>query len=187
MPMPFLDNRRVIGPIANKGTSYKGALRDRLNIRAGESVVLVAPGGVEARFDMESWPSGQGIRWLVSGNWGVQHADVSLIGQCGLAFTDLIASCDAVLGKCGYGTVTECVVNRTPLLHIARPDWPEEQTLLHWLNEHHAGVEVDPPCLFSGEFDDLVRRAKSLRVKTCSADGAAQAAALLEQLLQGIA
>ena len=179
MPMSFLDNRVSIGPVAMLGRNRRDDLIRQLGVDPGHSLVLVATGGVETRFAMERWPRHQGIHWLVDERWQVQHPDVSQIPKAGFGFTDLVASCDAVLGKCGYGTVSECVVNGTPLLYVPRPDWPEEQALLEWLNSHHAGVEVEPVRLRSGEFLDLVGEARSQMVETCQATGASQAAEYL--------
>ena len=92
--------------------------------------MLVAPGGVKTRFAMERWPADRNIHWLVSDDWRVQHPCATAFEPTGMAFSDLVVSCDAVLGKCGYGTVTECVVNGTPLLYIPRPGWPEEPNCL---------------------------------------------------------
>jgi len=176
MPMPFLDRRVAIGPIATVGRSQAKSLREQLRLGADQRMILVAPGGVSARFPMESWPAGQGIHWLVSADWQVRHADVSSYQDTGLAFTDLIASCDAVLGKCGYGTVTECAVNGTPLMYVPRPDWPEEATLLDWLQARHGALTVEAQRLESGRFADLVASLQSLQPSPCVADGASQAA-----------
>jgi hypothetical protein len=176
MPMPFLDRRVAIGPIATVGRSQGKALREQLRLGADQRLILVAPGGVSARFPMETWPAGQGIHWLVSAHWQVRHADASSYQDTGLAFTDLIASCDAVLGKCGYGTVTECAVNGTPLMYVPRPDWPEEATLLRWLQDRHGAVAVEAQRLESGRFADLMEPLQSLRPSPCEADGASQAA-----------
>jgi hypothetical protein len=185
MPMSFLDKRVSIGPVAAQGRYRRNELMRQLGLDLGQSVVLVAPGGVETRFALENWPEGQGIHWLVSERWQVQHPNVSPLEKTGFGVTDLVASCDAVLGKCGYGTVSECVVNATPLLYIPRPDWPEEQALLQWLETHNAAVPVEPIRLGSGEFSDLVVRARSLEVKACRATGASQAADYLLKLAFG--
>jgi hypothetical protein len=176
MPMSFLDNRLSIGPVAAQGRCRRDDLMRQLGLDPGQSLVLVAPGGVETRFALENWPVDQGIHWLVSERWQVRHPNVTPLEKTGLGFTDLVASCDAVLGKCGYGTVSECVVNATPLLYIPRPGWPEEHVLLQWLETHNAAVAVEPIRLVSGEFTDLVVRARSLLVKACGATGASQAA-----------
>lgn len=184
MPMPNLDNTMAIGAIAAKGTCRRAGLREILGLDAGTAVVLVAPGGVQTRFDIEQWPVGQNIHWLVSEAWKVRHPDASPFERLEFSFTDLVASVDGVLGKCGYGTVSECVVNGTPLLYIPRPEWPEEATLLSWLKQHQAAVEVMPERLRSGDFGDIVRSARSLRVTACEPTGVEQAAAVLETYLR---
>ncbi len=177
MPMDWLDNRIAIGPIAASGKAQSGRLRDRLPVTAADQrLILVAPGGVQARFPMESWPRDQGIHWLVDADWRVAHPDVSSYQCTGLGFTDLVASCDAVLGKCGYGTVTECVVNATPLLYVPRPDWPEEAILLEWLHAHQAGLAVQARRLDTGCFANLLEPLASLQVRPCPPVGADQAA-----------
>lgn len=187
MPMSFLDRRAAIGPIAARGHNRRDELLRGLGVDAAQSLVLVAPGGVQARFPVESWPTEQGIHWLVAADWQVQHPNVSPLEKTGFGFTDLVASCDAVLGKCGYGTVSECVVNATPLLYIPRPHWPEEQVLLQWLEDHDAALPVAPSLLEGGEFTDAVSRARSLVVKPCEATGGSQAADRLLQLVSGFA
>ncbi len=176
MPMPFLDNRLAIGTIASSGAARGQVLRERLGVDAGQALVVVSPGGVKARFPIEDWPAGQGIHWLVEAGWRVRHPDVSVIQESGYRFTDLVASCDAVLGKCGYGTVAECVANGTPLAYIPRPDWPEEACLLDWLRSHDAALAVEPHRLVSGDFAYLPAALDALRVTACQARGADQAA-----------
>jgi hypothetical protein len=176
MPMPFLNNRMALGTIAALGEHRGKALRQQLGIGADQALILVAPGGVKARFPIEAWPAGQGIHWLVDADWQVQHPDVSAYQDSGFDFTDLVASCDAVLGKCGYGTVAECVANGTPLMYIPRPDWPEEASLLAWLQTHNAGLAVGADRLVSGDFGYLPEALDAFQVTVCRPDGAEQAA-----------
>jgi hypothetical protein len=176
MPMPFLDNRVSIGPIAMQGRCRREELIEKLGVDATQKLIVIAPGGVDTRFAIEQWPGDQGIHWLVSERWQVQHPDASALEATGFRFTDIVASCDAVLGKCGYGTVSECVVNGTPLMYIPRPDWPEEAILVQWLNQHRAALAVDPQRLSSGRFSDLVEEAGSLVLQPCEASGSEQAA-----------
>lgn len=187
MPMDFLDRhkRMAVGPIAASGAARRAELLARLPTgAAGQRVILVAPGGVQTRFPMEHWPTEQGIHWLVSADWRVQHPDVSSYQSTGMGFIELVASCDAVLGKCGYGTVAECVVNATPLMYIPRPDWPEESALLHWLQAHNAALAVDGQRLETGRFADLMAPLACLQVNVCPPDGARQAAELIGEYLK---
>jgi len=187
MPMATLTNTRAIAPIAARGENRRRELNKRLELEEDTALVLVAPGGVRTRFPMECWPVSQNIHWLVSHDWQLRHPHATAFEDTGMSFTDLVASCDAVLGKCGYGTVTECVVNGTPLLYIPRPGWPEEPTLLDWLNQHQAGVEVPLQTLQSGDFCHIVAAARALRVTRCRPAGTEQAAAVLHQYLQSAA
>jgi hypothetical protein len=187
MPMRRLNNTVTIAPIAARGRNRREALNELLGLDSDAALVLVAPGGVKTRFAMEHWPADQNIHWLVSEDWRVAHPCATAFEQTGMAFSDLVVSCDAVLGKCGYGTVTECVVNGTPLLYIPRPGWPEEPTLLRWLNDHQAAVEVPPEKLASGDFRDSVAAVRALRVRRCEPDGVEQAAAVLQSYLQPVA
>ena len=179
MPIPFLANRVSLGPIAAQGRNQREALLETLQLDSEQALVLVAPGGVDTRFAIEDWPQGQGIHWLVSERWQVRHADASPQEHTGLGFTDLVASCDAVLGKCGYGTVTECAVNGTPLLYIPRPDWPEEDTLRRWLEAHDAALPVAPHRLETGDLRNIVLEAQTLTIRRPAVTGAAQAAEYL--------
>ena len=179
MPMPFLANRVPVGPIAAQGRNRREALLEALQLEHDQALVLVAPGGVDTRFAIEDWPQGQGIHWLVSERWQVRHADAGSLERTGLSFTDLVASCDAVLGKCGYGTVAECAVNGTPLLYIPRPDWPEEDTLRCWLEAHAAALPVARHDLETGELRATVLAAQALEVRRPAATGAGQAAEYL--------
>lgn len=42
---------------------------------------------------------------------------------------DLVHAADVVLGKIGYGFVSECISTGTPLVYVPRQHWPEEQYL----------------------------------------------------------
>lgn len=149
MPMPELSNVHAIGPLARIGVERREAVRDRLNLGAGQQLVLVAPGGIPTRLPVERWPAGAHVHWLVPAAWGLRRAHVSAVEELGLDFVDLLRSVDALVGKCGYGTVAECACNGTPMVYIQRPEWPEEPFLVEWLARHgrcaplsQAGVET---------------------------------------------
>lgn len=55
---------------------------------------------------------------------------------------DLIYAADAVLGKIGYGFVSECLGCKTPLIYVPRVHWPEEPYLENVLTSYGAGVKI---------------------------------------------
>ena len=52
---------------------------------------------------------------------------------------DILGAADVMIGKIGYGTVSECLAHLCPLLYIPRVDWPE-QSRLETLLEDGAGM-----------------------------------------------
>jgi hypothetical protein len=69
-----------------------------------------------------------------------------------MAFIDVLASCDAVLTKPGYGTYTEAVCNGVPVLTLARPDWPETAGLNAWARRHGRLQEISQAAFTDGSF-----------------------------------
>jgi hypothetical protein len=176
MPMSWLNNRYQVGPIAGKGLNKREAILRSLELPDKQRLVVVAPGGVSTRLPMENWPRSAGVSWLVKDASACDHPDIYEINDVPLSFTDLLASVDLVLGKCGYGTVAECVVNGTPLLYIPRPDWPEEAYLLDWMERRNACLPIGKNKLENGDMLDVIEACSQLEVDTVNATGALEVA-----------
>lgn len=151
MPMDDFSNTHSIAPIAKVGGNWRALIDSKLVLSAPEKLVLVAMGGMEFRLPMETWPRLEGVRWLVPAAWGIARGDVCAFDSLGLPFSDVLASCDAVLTKPGYGTFTEAACAGVPVLYVARRDWPEEPHLVQWLQRHGACLEVGRAVLETGE------------------------------------
>lgn len=185
MPMPELDNTRAIGPLARTGVNRRAAIDVGLGLAPDDRLVLVALGGVQGRLPMEQWPQRPGLHWLVQQSWEVSRPDCHAIETLDMPFTDILTSCDALLGKIGYGTVAECAVNATPMLYIPRSDWPEEPYLAAWLERHGAIARVEPDLAVTGCFretlDGIVRKTPP---PAPMPDGAEEAVGLLLEFVE---
>ncbi len=184
MPMPELENVRDIGPIAMQVPGRREALVERFGLPGDARLVLVALGGVGGRLPMEHWPRQPKVFYLVEAAWQVAREDAIAIQDTGLAFLDLLASADLVLGKCGYGTVAECAVNATPLLAIRREDgWPEDAPLSAWLQRHGRMAWITRQQAERGEFmEEMETLLESPAPEPPEPSGAPEAAELLLQL-----
>jgi hypothetical protein len=151
MAMPDLPRGVWAGPVASLGRPRRDELRARLQIRAGERIVLIAFGGIDTRLPLERWPFDRGARWLVPAAWGVTHARVAAIEALDWPFSDLLASVDALIGKPGYGSFVEAACHGTPMLYAARSDWPEQEPLVRWLQAHGRAAEVSAETLRRGD------------------------------------
>ncbi|EMD33921.1 hypothetical protein CERSUDRAFT_97848 [Gelatoporia subvermispora B] len=72
---------------------------------------------------------------------------------------DLTAVADVLLGKLGYGTVSECVDACTPFVFVSRPLFIEEHGLRLLLDRDGVGVELPRASYEMGEWAAAVREA----------------------------
>jgi hypothetical protein len=157
MPMPELNNVRDIGVVAAPGGNRRKLLEAQGLVKPGERLLLVAMGGIAHRLPVERWPRREGLRYLIPREWGIVREDCLSIEEAGYPFSDLLASCDAVLTKPGYGIFAEAAVNAIPVLYVARRDWPEQPYLIAWLSQHGRCREVTAAQLELGEFGAVLQ------------------------------
>lgn len=142
MAMPDLPNLIHIDPIAEIGTNRRDEINQKLKLSSGEKLVLVSMGGITGRLPIERWPRVEGVKWLVQQSWRVHHPDALILETLQMNFSDVLASCDALLCKPGYGSFVEAAGSGVPVLYIDRPDWPETPALVEWLKQHMVCREV---------------------------------------------
>lgn len=132
MPMLDLANVVAIGPIAEPPSLDRVEVATRLGLPREARWVPVTLGGFDFPLPVAEWPRRPDLIWLQPATF----PDIAV------AFHDLLANADALVGKPGYGTCTEAAVHGVPLLYLRRPDWPEERCLVDWLHQHGRGAEV---------------------------------------------
>jgi hypothetical protein len=152
MAMENLPNLLPIAPIAAVGNKRRAELNRLLGVSAQEKLVLVSMGGIDSRLPVESWSRIKGVRWLVQKDWQVAHPDAIVIETVPMPFGDLLASCDVLLCKPGYGSFVEAACSGTPVLYVNRPDWPESGALTGWLQQHALCREISRDELYQGNF-----------------------------------
>lgn len=178
MPMPGLQRRVSIGPIARVGRGSGDEIRERLGVDRGTKLALLSLGGFGFDLDLGRWPRLPGWRVLTGMPVRGEHPDVVAVDRLDLAYIDLFASVDAVVTKLGYGTVAEAAVNGRPVLYVPRDGWPEEPCLADWLSEHGRCVAMPLASLMSGNIvpilEDLSERAAPARPLPSGIDEAAR-------------
>ena len=184
LPMPELDNYRTIGPIARRGVQRRKALLEQCNLPEEVRLVLVALGGIPAGLPLECWPRRDDVVWLNAGAVCAGRDDMLDIAATGMEFIDVLASCDAVLTKPGYGTYAEAVCNGIPILTLARPGWPETTHLNAWARRHGRLEEISASQFQTGCFMEAL---ESLWMRPAAqpvqATGIAQAVAIIASYL----
>lgn len=157
MPMAWIPHLHVIGPVAQPRPSHRLNLNRKLGLAPQHKLVLVSMGGIGMRFPLESWPAIPGVLWLVPDSWKARREDCISVESVGMDFSDLLASCDALLTKPGYGSFVEAACAGVPVLYVRREAWPEQDALIGWLRQHGACVELQAAQLQTGEFAEALQ------------------------------
>ncbi|HRJ51962.1 MAG TPA: hypothetical protein PLE99_04270 [Candidatus Thiothrix moscowensis] len=180
---------RAIAPIAAIGQRQPELLRAKARQPDTTRFVLAALGGIGVEYPLANWPVLPGVCWIFpdAALWR-QREDFLPESLFGLSYLDLLASCDAVITKTGYGTQTEAVVNQVPALCIRRGDWPEEPNLPDWHAQHGEVLFTDwqqiQVCSFGEQIMTLLETPWGK--PAVSPTGAAEAASVLQARLQAL-
>ncbi|MBF0304679.1 MAG: hypothetical protein HQL41_03385 [Alphaproteobacteria bacterium] len=189
MPMPDLPNGREIGPMARRGRDLSAELRSWLGLADGVRLGLVAFGGVEISLPMDRWARLPGWHWIIAGMaTPSDRTDMTPFEGLGHAFTDVLASCDVVIGKPGYGTFGEVAVNGRPMLSLPRDDWPETPHLAKWLSSEGRLLFIRPDAPLGDGLERHLQTLLALPEKPwVEPTGAGEAArAILEHMPSGV-
>ena len=149
LPMAWMNNLEPAPPVANLGQYRRGEIDGGLGLRPDAKLVMLGFGGV-AYEGAAPLPHLPGVVWLVPDTWPrQQREDMRSFQEAGLPFADLLASCDALVTKVGYGSFVEAAGLGLPVLYLDRPDWPETPYLAPWLLANARARAIDEQTLFS--------------------------------------
>jgi len=79
---------------------------------------------------------------------------------------DFLAASDVVIGKTGYGTVSECVAYKRPLIYTTRKNFIEDIALSDGIERYGRGKYYPPEVLLNGEFENLLSVIQELKEKS---------------------
>lgn len=177
----------LAGPIARRIRSGRAEVRKKLGIAPRQRLVLVSLGGLGmAGINLRLPDDDCGTLYLIAGQaaeaQGQKHVRF-LPPDSGLEHPDLVAACDAVIGKVGYSTLAEVYRAQVPLGYITRQGFRESGPLVNFIRQEMAGLEISEQELAEAS---LAARISSLfdlaPPPRRLPDGAAQCAAFLADL-----
>ncbi len=161
MPMTCLSNKKSIGPSARRGLNQQALIRHQFNIAAEQKLILVTLGGVAGEREI-SLPDRNDFFWIVENNINANNHNMIKAAELQLPFIDILASCDIVVTKEGYGTLVESACNGVQLLMLTRSDWLETPYFVAWA-ERNASCQMLPidhrPLLLEESLDLLIKKA----------------------------
>lgn len=182
MPMPWLTNQQAIGPVARLSINRRQEINQKLGLSGKDKLVLVSMGGIATRMPVANWPRMPNMHWLVPADWlvGCEREDMLAFESIGMSFSDVLASCDILLTKPGYGAFTEAACNGIPVMYVRRNAWPEQDDLIAWLELNSLSRKLEAGQVESGNFlEDLQHLLMQPKPKAVTASGAQEAASYL--------
>ncbi|MBK1617609.1 hypothetical protein CKO42_03900 [Lamprobacter modestohalophilus] len=185
MPMSWLPNGRDIGPIAQPFARDPLRLHERFGRPVTEQLVLMQFGGT-GRLQLGGGPHLMDGVHLLSpdADAGRGRDDLTLIDADGNSVLEVLASCDALITKPGYGTFAEAACNGIPVLSVERQDWPESRWLVDWLAQQVPLREISARDFAAGQIHEPLAELLAEGIaEPVAPTGVAEAAELLIDLL----
>jgi hypothetical protein len=143
MAMPWLGNTCAVGPLAQHGRARREEMAAALAIDSTAYWCLVAMGGFGWQAPAALLPGDARVIWLVPDDWPICGPRWRHFNAAGMAFRDVLASCDGLFTKPGYGSFVEATTQGLDVLYLPRLDWPEAPALTAWLHAHARAAAVD--------------------------------------------
>jgi len=156
MLMPGLQNTKVIGPVAQLGKTRKTEIVEQTDLHSDQRLVMLSLGGMDLRLPVNSWPRQPGLRFIVPASWNSQHPDTIDLECLNMPFADILASCDALIAKPGYGSFVEAACLGIPVLYLQRKNWPEIDCLIDWFRQHGRCAEIHPDDFATGNVVNIL-------------------------------
>ncbi|XP_056174748.1 L-arabinokinase-like isoform X2 [Syzygium oleosum] len=162
-------------------------VRKELGIGDDVKLVILNFGGQPSGWKLEEKYLPPGWLGLVCGASENENLPPNFVKLAKDAYTpDLIAASDCMLGKIGYGTVSESLAYKRPFVFVRRDYFNEEPFLRNMLEYYQAGVEMIRRDLLTGHWKPYLEHAISL--KPCyegGINGGEEAAYILQETATG--
>ena len=81
------------------------------------------------------------------------------IYDAGLSYQDLVKAVDLVITKPGYGIVSECIANGTPLAYTSRGVFPEYDVFVREMPRYLRCAHLSNDDLLAGRWSDAIEAA----------------------------
>ncbi len=187
--LPAFKTVRDIPLVARKAKHTRPAVLQGLNLPDNKPLVLLSFGGMGLRsLDPDKLFGMKTIRFISvgTGNPAVRNISEQDLQTNGFRYPDLVAAADAVVTKPGYGIVSECIANRTPILFTDRGPFREYPVLVQQMKNMLPTRFVPQEKFIQGNWESELTEllSASEQCKLISCNGAETAARACMEMLQ---
>lgn len=125
--------------IARRGKRMRSELAREIGATRGQRIVLLYFGTWPDHSDYSRLARMKSVRFVSMLPMG---GTVVTLDKKKWHFPDVVASCDGVVAKPGYGTLGECLANSTPVLYYPRPEFAEYPALRRAVDQWGGAVRI---------------------------------------------
>lgn len=141
--------------VSRPPSAARPALRERLGLRPADLAVLLSFGGLGlAGLDAPHLAALSRYTFIATEKEVTPGltlpTNLRLVPAYQHNYTDLLAACDAVVSKPGFGIVASCLAERVPLLYTDRGDFPEYAVLVEAIQRYGHGRHIPRSDLLAG-------------------------------------
>lgn len=124
-------------------------------------------------------------RFFVSGNTHMKEvSNLIQLPRLPQGYQLVLKFCDAVITKPGYGILSDCIVEKKPLVYTSRGPFVEYRILKNWLDKKYTSVFMSNKDLTRSHFEPYLDRLLSheLKIPEISTDGSEDIIQILQEI-----
>jgi L-arabinokinase len=185
---------RDVPLVVRTATLDRATVCGRLRLPPGDRLVLLSFGGIGVALrTMPAAPAGvtfimtHGAADRATPPPPCRLVSNDTLRAVGVGHEDLVAACDAVTTKPGYGIVAECIANGTPIIYTSRGRFAEYACLVAASETHLPHAFISNEDLFAGRWRPALESIldQPCRPQPVDTNGAEVAADVLLDYLSG--
>ncbi|CAM8910165.1 unnamed protein product [Rhodiola kirilowii] len=163
-PMPAFRDVVDVPLVVRRLNKSRKEVRKELGIDEDVKLVIFNFGGQPAGWKLHEHYLPSGWLCLVCGASEDQELPPNFIKLARDVYTpDIMTACDCMIGKIGYGTVSEALAYKLPFIFVRRDYFNEESFLRNMLEYYQGGVEMIRRDLLTGHWAPYLEHAVTLR------------------------
>ncbi|MBN1268630.1 MAG: hypothetical protein JXB04_03505 [Kiritimatiellae bacterium] len=143
--------------VASPGRDRRLEIAERLRCDAGKTWVLLSFTSLDwgdAALDNVERLDGYEFFTVLPLAW--KRRNIHAVDRAAFPFSDVLASADIVITKPGFGIVSECIVNRKPIVYSERTDFVEYPVLVQGIERYTKKVHLPGVKLYRGELREAL-------------------------------
>ncbi len=172
--------------IVRSSTKSREEMRDNLGIPKTSCLVLLSFGGFGPGYiDVSGLGEMEGYYFVSLTPYDCSPPNVKSVPRGLYEHQDLVAAADIVVGKPGYGIVSECASCSARFLYTDRNDFPEYDVIVDYLEKNLISLHIPLDDIRKGNLLGFLERIRLLPSRNCPGpfDGGRKAAAFIMEML----